>query len=399
MPGEDYYRDKAKKQIERVENQGSAEDIQRYVDIKRANGIKWSTLSHSARSIADLANEYPENPLADLEEEDLIRYVAGIADEYADSTMQRVKVAIKNGLNLLYGDGEDPYPPVKWMNTSHNSKGRKDPDELLTRDDIKAIIEACDHPRDRALIACLYESGARRGEFLGLNIRNVEIDDRGAVIRLNPEGDNKTGTRRIRLIQSAVYLQNWIENHPNSQDRDAPLWISLDQSRHGERLSEPGIRFLVKKLGRRADLDKHVHPHLFRHSRATELASKGYSESEMRIMLGWADGSDMPSRYIHMSGEDVEEKMLKMHGLLDEDEESTEDPLEPWECNRCGRENAPDSPFCNCGRPRDLSVLEEVEKTETDASQDLDAETLELAAQLVEKLQAGGVDVEAFIAE
>jgi integrase len=68
--------------------------------------------------------------------------------------------------------------------------------EIVTTETVSRLIEAATHPRDKALIAMLYESSCRPHEILNLKICNVTIDHYGAVIFVN----GKTGMRRLRLI-------------------------------------------------------------------------------------------------------------------------------------------------------------------------------------------------------
>lgn len=72
---------------------------------------------------------------------------------------------------------------VDWF-TIGEIKTRKFPDELLTEDDIKKMIGACKNPRDRALIAVLWESGFRVGELGNMRVRDVELTDEGTWIKL-----------------------------------------------------------------------------------------------------------------------------------------------------------------------------------------------------------------------
>ena len=69
------------------------------------------------------------------------------------------------------------------------------PEEILAPEDIKGISSAATNPRNRAMVAVLYESGCRIGEFLGLKLKNVEFDIHGAVIIVS----GKTGMRRVRV--------------------------------------------------------------------------------------------------------------------------------------------------------------------------------------------------------
>jgi site-specific recombinase XerD len=71
---------------------------------------------------------------------------------------------------------------------------------------------------------------------------------------------------------------------------------------------------MLGKLVKSCGLDKQVYPHLFRHSRATHLADK-LTEAQMKILFGWAGNSDVPSVYVHLSGRDVEEALLRIYGI------------------------------------------------------------------------------------
>ncbi len=64
--------------------------------------------------------------------------------------------------------------------------------------------------------------------------------------------------------------------------------------------------------------------------------------------MGWVHGSDMPGTYIHLSGQQVDNAILNIYGLIkDEDREPL---LMPLKCNRCKTMNGPTSDFCcSCG--------------------------------------------------
>ncbi len=55
--------------------------------------------------------------------------------------------------------------------------------------------------------------------------------------------------------------------------------------------------------------------HLFRHSRATELASY-LTEAQMKQYFGWVRNSDTPSVYVHMGGRDVDRALLRYYGVV-----------------------------------------------------------------------------------
>ena len=60
--------------------------------------------------------------------------------------------------------------------------------DLITVEEMKAIIDSCNNARDRAIFSTLYDSGCRIGELLLMKIRNVKFDNYGAVLEVPFEG-------------------------------------------------------------------------------------------------------------------------------------------------------------------------------------------------------------------
>jgi|Deesub1362A_J573_1020465.scaffolds.fasta_scaffold00834_25 integrase len=207
---------------------------------------------------------------------------------------------------------------VDWF-TIGEIKTRKFPDELLTEDEIRRLLEACKNPRDRALIAVLWESGCRAGELGNMRVRDVEFTEDGAWVKLF----GKTGEKVVLLPFSTMYLSEWINAHPDPRP-DNWLWVTLGRENYGSQMDYDAIRILLRKVAQRAGVKKKVNPHIFRHTRATELAKAGWSEVEMCLYMGWEIGSKMPRIYIHMVGRDIKRKIKEFYGLAEPNEEPPE---------------------------------------------------------------------------
>ncbi|KXA91573.1 hypothetical protein AKJ57_00730 [candidate division MSBL1 archaeon SCGC-AAA259A05] len=276
--------------------------IREFFGLLNANGRTEGTLTSYYYSLRGLA-ECLDGPLSGATKRERVEAVGEYGEKLAESTLKDRLAKVKCFYKwMTEGDG---YPEVvDWVNTTSNAS-KNLPDKLLSRKEIRRMIDCCDHPHDRAMIAALYESGLRASEFLSLNVESIEFGRNMARAILPKHAQRlKTGQRRIPLVTSAPYLQEWINQHPG--DGDDPLWICLGWNRRHQRLSYGGFRNKVKRIAGEAGIEKEVYPHLFRHSRATELAKKGFSEAEMRIILGWAKGSDMPSKYIHLAARAVQ---------------------------------------------------------------------------------------------
>ena len=305
-------------------------------------------------------------PLGELAKEDIEKLVGWIkASNYAEETKHGYKVALKKFYQWLKGCNEDEheYPQeVRWIKTTIK-KRRLLPEALLTTEELKTLIEATENPRDRALILTHYESGCRIGETLSLKILNVQFDQYGATLIV----DGKTGPRRVRVIVAAPALSSWLNIHPLRNDLNAPLWVGVGTVGRYEPLNYDGVRALLKRLAKKTGLNKRLYTHLLKHTRATELANI-LTEAQMKELLGWVQGSDMPSVYVHLSGREVDGALLKAHGITLNQEEKAKLELTFTICPRCKQKAGPESQFCpSCGMVLDMKAATKLKEDKNKA--------------------------------
>lgn len=308
---------------------------------------------YSLHNIAHLM----EVPLEDATTEDIMKLVRKIEQgDYSEWTKHDYKVVIKRFYKWI--NGTRYYPEkVEWIKTTFRKNKVKLPRNLITQQDVEAMIRVAEHVRDKALIAFCYESGFRIEEVLTLRIENIVINDNCAKI----VGDGKTGSRGIILISSVPYLAAWIENHPFRNVPDAPLWVKIGTEDKDEIMRYDNARRIIKTLAKKAHINKRIYPHLFRHSRATYLANK-FTESQLNHYFGWAQGSPMPSTYVHLSGRDLEDKIFEINGLKDKKKEEKEEPTVK-KCPRCSELNQSIVKFCRrCGSPFEQNTVMEIEE-------------------------------------
>jgi len=278
----------------------------------------------------------------------------GMDVPYQESTKRDFRITIRKFYRWLR-ETEDYPEEVKWIkSTGRNCARIKLPEEMLSEDDIKNLINVAENPRDKAFIAILYESGCRIGEMLFLRLKHINFDQYGAQLLV----DGKTGYRRVRIIASAPYLTEWINKHPRKDDPESPLWITRDY----EIMSYAALRITFKRIFKKAGVHKKINFHNFRHSRATYLANH-LTEAQMKEFFGWVQASDMASIYVHLSGRDVDNALLKVHGIK-KPEEKEESLLNPKKCSRCQEINQFTNVYCNkCGMILDnFSMNQRIER-------------------------------------
>lgn len=338
------------------------EDIIAFKDYCFSEGLSIAKIIRYVYDLRKLA-EWLEKDFRTATKKD-IEVLAGKIErsDYAMWTKHGLKVALKKFYKWLSGGEEYPVE-VKWIKTSTNNNNHKLPEELLTEEDIKKLINATRDTRDRAFISILYESGCRVGEIANLRIKNISFDDYGAVILVN----GKTGSRRIRLISCVPYLQEWLDKHPDKTNPNAFVWIK--RKSRSEIIGYARISHILKELGERAGIKKRIYPHLFRHSRATYLANH-LTEAQMKEFFGWTQSSSMASVYIHLSGRDVDNAILKTYGIKNNNKEEEESKLAPQKCVRCEQVNAVTNKFCKrCGLVLDEATRNKIVENETKRKQ------------------------------
>ncbi len=323
--------------------------VERFLRYLEARQLSPATAKCYVQAIRTMG--FDGKPYEELTAEDLIewqralpsrRIAEGNGGRLSDRTVDTYKGFVRSFLRWVHNGTRLEADPPECLGAIQRHRPKMElRKEILSPEEVRQIVDACDNQRDRALIAVGYESGARAGEILSLRIRDVEPDRYGAIVMVK----GKTGERRIRLVQAVPDLQLWLNIHPLKQDREATLW----PSRWNKTRSITTMHFhrLLVRHAKEAGVEKHVHPHLLRHSRATHLANV-LTEAQMREFFGWTKGSDMPEVYVHLSGRDVDRTLLRHYGIVVEEEKVPSEALKPVHCPRCGFENP--ASFEYCGR-------------------------------------------------
>lgn len=380
--------------------------VRTYLQERRANGIRMGTLGIDANALRGFCLFLGEKPLKDVTRADVVAYVnearslrnwRSVRNDGEDtlthrevslspSTLNKRKEALKPFFRWLRGT--DEYPPEVKNLKSRNGNGDAIPtDALLTPEEMKALLQAHPSPRDKALLAVLAESGLRASELCSLNVGSVTFDAHGAVLTLPKQAPGlKTGARRVRLYDGWQYLQTWFESHPEKANHSAPLFYSLSHRAPGARLTPNALWQFTQRAAKAAKLGKDVHPHLFRHTAATEKARLGWTEGMLRAYFGWSRSSDMPSRYVHLAGLDYEELELERRGLKEKGDRG-KPALSPLVCKVCKAQNLPTAMFCSgCRHPVSPQAEAELEKRRADELKEAAARLF--AAQFKDQIAA-----------
>jgi len=190
--------------------------------------------------------------------------------------------------------------------------GRKLP-EVLSIEEIDLIISAIDlslpeGQRNKAIIETLYSCGLRVSELVNLKISNLYFND--GFVRVTGKGDKERlvpiGTKAMKEIR--LYFQD--RNMLSKIDKSSENIVFLN--RRGKQLSRITIFDFIKKLVVKAEINKNISPHTFRHSFATHLIEGGADLRAVQEMLGH-ESITTTEIYTHLDREYLRDAIIQFH--------------------------------------------------------------------------------------
>lgn len=271
---------------------------------------------------------------------------------YSEWEIENYKSTLKKFYPWLLNE-HDP-ECISWIKTNNHPNKNVKPDNMITEAELEKIVSVLNNARDKAIVYALYDSGCRIGELLTLRNKDVEFDEYGAILSVT----GKTGYRKVRVVGNSIsYLREWQNAHPDRDNGNAWFFCGIEAGNRGKKLEHANIYKFLRKGLHNAKIDRRIYPHLFRHTRATILASR-VTEAPLEAQMGWVHGSRMTQTYVHLSGRDQDNAILRAYGI----EIKEDNPIEtqkPSPCPRCKEPNDPKARFCwKCGMILDKSLTE-----------------------------------------
>lgn len=264
--------------------------IRSFLDELRRTGVSPHTLrSYEAdlRQLLDYFSPPGQAPPAPAEL-DLTALREWFADLHARRlsavTMRRKLAAVRSFFRFLVRE------EVATQNVARLLRTPKTPKQLprvMSADQANSLLDQVainrlDRPyplRDRAIFELLYGCGVRVSELAGLNVADVELGERW--IRVRGKGKKE---RQVPVPgKAAEALERYL-----AERQAEPRQNALFLNHRGGRLTDRGVRGLVRFYATFLAGDPSIHPHSFRHAYATHLLADGADLRSIQELLGHA---------------------------------------------------------------------------------------------------------------
>lgn len=256
----------------------------------KLRGNSEKTISSYTFFINNFLNKVKDPEKASLDE--IKTYLASLIDNYSNKS----RALMISSLRFLYKRIIDRPDILVKLETP--KKEKKLP-IVLSKDEIKRLIDAADFEKTKLMIKTLYSTGLRVSELTNLTPKDLDFSENNGFVR---SGKGKKD-RRFFLSQSlSKELKKYLENNPNNK-----YLFSEDKA-----LTPRNIQTIIKRLGKKANIEKNIHPHTLRHSFATHLLENGANLAEIQQLLGH-ENLETTRTYLHIS----QEQLKKIKNPLD----------------------------------------------------------------------------------
>jgi len=161
---------------------------------------------------------------------------------------------------------------------------------VLSRPEIKALLNSPELLKHRVLIGTLYGCGLRCQEVRSLLIKDVDFDRNMIHVR---QGKG----RKDRYVPIGLHLSRGLKKYLHAEQPVKWLFNGKD---HREGFSPRGVQWVVREATKKTQIKKQVTVHTLRHTYATHLLEDGLDIVSIKELLGHAH-IDTTMVYLHVA--------------------------------------------------------------------------------------------------
>ena len=177
-----------------------------------------------------------------------------------------------------------------WIDIKYSKVPEKLP-TVLTKEEVKMLLESIDNPKHRLMIGLMYSAGLRVSELINLRIKDFEFDKGYGFVRRGKGNKDRLFILSQKIKDSVISLLE-----KEKLNHEGLLFIGNRNRAYNPR----SLQIIVKKACKKAGIKKNVHCHTLRHSFATHLIENGYDVSAVQAILGHKS-PETTMIYIHMA--------------------------------------------------------------------------------------------------
>lgn len=261
---------------ERPPQQDREDLLELFLTAKEVEGCSPKTIAYYRTTLEHMTATIAK-PYTQMTSDDLRDYLNGYGSRNGAGkvTIDNIRHIMSSFFSWLEDEDYVIKSPVRRI---HRIKTAQVAKEVLTDEQIESLRDGCSCARDLAIIDVLVSSGMRVGELVGLDISDVNLQERECIV--TGKGNKQ---RPVYLdARAKLHLSDYLETR---KDENPALFVTLKG--RTKRMTVSDVEARVRELGRATHVGR-VHPHKFRRTLATRAIDRGMPIEQVQKLLGHA---------------------------------------------------------------------------------------------------------------
>lgn len=243
---------------------------QGYLEKLKIKRYSESTIRTYSTYMLDFMKAFDGHDLTEITTEQINAYILSlIRDKGISESQQNQRInSIKFYYEKVLGRKKEYYSIDRPRKSNPLPK-------VLTENEVLSMLNFTTNLKHKAIIGTIYSAGLRRSEIINLRIQDIHFDKKMLFIRA---AKGKKDRATVLADSTSEVLKKYMnEYRPN-------YWMFEGVNR--KQYSSTSIERIVNKAGNRSGINRHVTPHMLRHSFATHLLEQGVDVRYIQTLLG-----------------------------------------------------------------------------------------------------------------
>ena len=265
--------------------------IKRFTQWLRSKRYSENTIKAYSEALKSFLVFYREKLADTITNEDVIVYnneyilKNNLSSSYQNQIVNAIKLFFKISTNSIIE-----------VDKIHRPKRSKILPNVLSKEEIKAILEAHGNIKHKAMLSMIYSCGLRRSELLHLKFSDIDSKRGIVIIRQSKGRKDRIAPLSMKIL---IILRNYYVAYKPK------VWLFEGQV-VGQQYSEKSLQSVLKLALQKAGIKKPVSLHWLRHSYATHLLESGTDLRYIQELLGHSS-SKTTEIYTHVSTKSLQQ--------------------------------------------------------------------------------------------
>lgn len=285
------YEVKQSKELPSIEVMNNDYILKHYFATKRMEGLSDKTLKtykYHINSFLDMTNI----DVVNVDTNTVRFYLSRLGNHASKSYVDDARRILNTFFNFCEDEEYIKKNPVKKIKKVKQNKVMKAPYSDI---EVELLRDACNTPREKALISFLFSTGARREEINRLKTDEINLYERSAIIH------GKGG--KDRVVYFSARCEKHIREYIDSKEC-VTEYLFCTEKRGYKQLSCERLASIVKQIGYRANVTN-VHLHRFRRWFGTYMANQGVPLQDLKEMMGHSKLDTTNNYYVYTNRERI----------------------------------------------------------------------------------------------